>query len=537
MNELVAALESDPGVRQRRLALGLAGALAIGAVAMGARHTGAPTKAPLCREGAQHWASIWAPGAAASPQRDAIHGAFAATGRLYAERAFFAATALLDQYVAGWLDMYRETCEATAVKGEQSTEVLDLRMACLNERVLGARAVIDTFAHADATVVENAISAVSGLPRLARCADVPLLRAVVKPPEDEKVRKRVADLRGDVARLVAERDAGHFVAAEQLAQAILPRVRETGYKPLLADTLNAAAQIGYSGRQPEIAPARFREAYIAALACGHDEAAITAALLIAEGLADTANRPGEARQWLDVARSLLERIGGNALLESWILLSEGVILEAEGRTREAVIVLQRSRAAKIRLLGEKAVDVLKSTIALSNAYLLAGQYEQARAEASAAVAGMTSLLGPDHPIVAAAVDNEAEALNGLRRFEEAAAAFQRSLDIMKVAGADPLDLAIVLTGFGIAQVGAGRPAAGVPLLEQALHLRTEKRDLPARLGETRFALARALWAQSTEHERARTLATAARADYAKVPNAATKIEQIDRWLAHPSAGL
>ena len=70
------------------------------------------------------------------------------------------------------------------MRGEQSAEVLDLRMSCLQERLGGLRALTDVFSDANGEVVENAVSAANALGSLDRCADVPLLRAVVRPPED-----------------------------------------------------------------------------------------------------------------------------------------------------------------------------------------------------------------------------------------------------------------------------------------------------------------------------------------------------------------
>jgi serine/threonine-protein kinase len=68
--------------------------------------------------------------------------------------------------------MYQEACEATQVRGEQSAEVLDLRMSCLQERLGGMRALTDLFTEASGDVVENAVSAVNALGSLDRCADV-----------------------------------------------------------------------------------------------------------------------------------------------------------------------------------------------------------------------------------------------------------------------------------------------------------------------------------------------------------------------------
>src|SRR4029079_415581 len=116
----------------------------------------------------------------------------------------------------------------------------DLRMSCLQEQLTNVRALSEVYTHADGPVVENAVGAAGALPLIDRCGDVALLKAVVKPPENEALRKRVDDLRGELARLLALRDAGHCGDAETLAQSLIPRVRAAGYLPLLADTLSGA---------------------------------------------------------------------------------------------------------------------------------------------------------------------------------------------------------------------------------------------------------------------------------------------------------
>ena len=42
--------------------------------------------------------------------------------------------------------MYLQTCEATHVRGEQSAEVLDLRMSCLNDNLDQVRALTNALA-------------------------------------------------------------------------------------------------------------------------------------------------------------------------------------------------------------------------------------------------------------------------------------------------------------------------------------------------------------------------------------------------------
>ena len=61
------------------------------------------------------------------------------------------------------------------------------------------RALTDVFGEANGEVVENAVSASNALASLDRCADVPLLRAVVRPPEDAATRRKVDELRKRLA--------------------------------------------------------------------------------------------------------------------------------------------------------------------------------------------------------------------------------------------------------------------------------------------------------------------------------------------------
>jgi hypothetical protein len=57
------------------------------------------------------------------------------------------------------------------------------------------------------------------------------------------------------------------------------------------------------------------------------------------------------------------------------------------------------------------------------------------------------------------------------------------------------------------------------------------------LGETRFALARALWPDPGTRPRALALAREARADYVALGTQPKSVVAIDAWLKTPSAAL
>jgi tetratricopeptide (TPR) repeat protein len=536
MNALLTALETDPTVRWRRTGTGvvLAAALALAGVAARRAST---TKNALCRGGGDRWAGVWDAEGASSARKDAIHKAFAATGRSYAESAFKNVSGALDTYVGKWVAMYTDACEATQVRGEQSAEVLDLRMTCLQERVTNAAALSEVFAHADGTVVENAVSAAGGLASLDQCADVPSLRAVVKPPANAQLRKRVEDLRGEQARFVALSLAGHCAEAETLAQALIPRVREAGYAPLLGKTLLSTWRLPDACGDPRVGVERLEEGYTAAISARDDDTAAEAAIHLTSEYADRVRDTVRGRQWLNIATATLRRYENHPLLDAWLLTVGGTLLEREGRLDEAMANQRKAILAKEKLVGPDNADIAMSFNNLGNSLVSAHRDAEAVEPLSQAIARLERSVGADNPFVALVSNNLGEALNGLHRHAEARAAFGRSLEIWRRTGGDAFLVSYGLTGQGIAMLGEGHAADAVAPLEEALRIRIEKKSAPDQLGETRFALARALWSKPAARERARTLAHQARTDYAQLKTAATTVASIDAWLAAPAAKL
>ena len=90
--------------------------------------------------------------------------------------------------------MYLQTCEATHVRGEQSAEVLDLRMSCLDDNLDQVRALTDKLVAADENALSHAVAAAQGLTPVSRCADVP----------PASVGRPAAEGRRDAARRAAD---------------------------------------------------------------------------------------------------------------------------------------------------------------------------------------------------------------------------------------------------------------------------------------------------------------------------------------------
>jgi tetratricopeptide (TPR) repeat protein len=530
MGALLAALERDPRARRRRALVG-AGAVALMVGLAVAGHRIGTGERTVCTGGGARLAGIWEPAGAVSERKQAIHRAFVATGVPYAEQAFAVAARLLDDYAGRWSALYKDACEATHLRGEQSAEVLDLRMTCLQERLGNVRALSDVFAAADQGVVVNAPSAAGALPGLDRCSDVPLLRAVVKPPDDPAVRKRVDELRGKVAHLVATRNAGRCREALALSGDLIAAVRATSYRPLLAETLNAAAVLGNDCGEPAQAVDRMKEAYVVASAGRDDQAAAEAAAMLPVFAVNRLGDVALARDWLRIAEGALERLGDNPVIQSWLLQSEGSVRITEHDYQGAVDASRRALEIKQRLFGPDHPETILGLESLAATLQAAGRLEEARSTQRTIQAAMTRVLGAEHPAMARNLNNEGEVLAGLGRPAEAADMFERALAIWRRAGSERVYLSYGLSGLGQALLAEGRAAESVAPLEEALAIREQNPVPPVEIAETRFALARALATEPAARPRALDLARRARAD---LGDADPKIAaEIDAWLSRP----
>jgi serine/threonine protein kinase len=129
-----------------------------------------------CQGAAKKLAEIWDP-----KREDAIHQAFLSTTQPQAAEVFRSVKRALDQQAQSWVAMHTEACQATRVRGEQSDELLDLRMGCLQSRLEEMRALTDLFAQASARIVETSVEAANALTPLRGCADAVALRERVQP--------------------------------------------------------------------------------------------------------------------------------------------------------------------------------------------------------------------------------------------------------------------------------------------------------------------------------------------------------------------
>jgi tetratricopeptide (TPR) repeat protein len=220
---------------------------------------------------------------------------------------------------------------------------------------------------------------------------------------------------------------------------------------------------------------------------------------------------------------------------AWLTGALGLTRHSQGRYVEAIALEKEAAVLNQKVMGGDSLDLAISYSNLAYTLLFGGDATAALEVSGRALELFEREAAPDSTTRGTALCNRGEILNALGRPDEALLLFERCAAIWRASILpDSPWYGYSLTGIGQAQLLKKKPSEAVAPLERALALREKGDPSPARLGETRFALARALWDGNVDHLRAHRLAVAARADYAKRSVEASKVAAIDRWLASHS---
>ena len=513
MDALIAALEHDPARARRRAVWGAVALAALIGLGFGVARA-ARRPASLCRSGAARIAGAWEE-VSTGPRHQQVRGALLATGLGYAGETWERVATLLDGYLGRWLAMYRDSCEATQVRGEQSAEVLDLRMSCLDERLTRLRALVDVLASADRDTVTNAVDAADGLPALDRCADVKQLRSPVEPPAGAEASQRVEALRTRAATVDAFNLTGKHQQAIKLSRTLVTEARALGYRPLLAELLQRRWAVNFSLTDYHEPIADLEQAVSLALATRRDDVAADAAALLSGivGYYQAQHQDGE--RWASLADALFERLGpGHDVGRSWVLQNRADMRMQASDLDAALAYQQEALVLKRRAFPRGSGDLALSINTEGEILFRRGDAAGALARNQEAGEMYRRVYGTGSPALAINLSNRGEYLVALDRVPEALVAFQDALARWEsVLGPRHAFVAYALTGIGVAHWRLGRAEQAIPPLERALAIREASEPDPAQVAETRFALARALWDAGRERARALQLAAAARAAF------------------------
>lgn len=471
------------GVILLSLGLGSAGVL----VGVGASSL-AGSESPIpCTGAAEALEGIWDDARAAQ-----VREAFAAVDKPYASEAWARTEQRLDTYTQQWTEIHTQACESTA-RGEQSSDLLDLRMTCLDRAAMPFRATVDVLADADAEVVADAETLLGGLSPLDRCTDLEALAAEVDPPSDAES-EAVQAVLAQLARVDALGRAGRYDDAAVELEAARSAAASLAYRPVHAEVALSSAWLHDERDELDAAVEAFddairigaqtaqwnlvRTAAVSVMGVVADRQVQPAQALryraIAEGLSagndrDKANFQGalgsvflttgdyaQGERALQTAMALFEKLGDPDDI-SRARRSLALAFTVQGKFAEAEHLLRLALATRLELLGPEHPRTASLRINLADALSNQGKQAEAEAETRSAIATMAGSLSPTHHEVAEARTILGFALYGQGKHEEAETEFRTVIEIFAASrGTDHPTYALSHYSLGFPLVAQGK---------------------------------------------------------------------------------
>jgi len=508
MAALLEALADDPDVRRRR---GVARAAAVAGFLAAAAAVGwyANRGEAVCAGAEERLDGIWD-----DARKSRLSVAFAATGAPFAAAAWEGVRRAVDPWTASWVAARTEACEATHRRGEQSVELLDRRMSCLDGRLEDLAALADLFEAPDAKTVEKAVQAAWALPPVAACADLDALLARVPPPEGAAARERVERVRRAVARVRALRTAGRFAEGLAAAAALEQELAAETYRPLVAEYLLERGDLENRLGDFERSESTLESALTEAIAGNDRQLAAEISALAINVVGVRRSRHGDGHRWAERSFAFLEGAGGDDRIEALARGNLGALLTDEGDTERAAEQLRRVLTLLEVTVGSAAPEFGRSLNNLGNVHYGRGELAAALETYRRALEVKEAALGPDHPDLTSTLNNLALVLSDLERWDEAMSALERAMEVNerllgpdhptialelvnlaaiheerghhqealaaasralaineRALGADHPNLGFALTNMGNALVSLGRPGEAIPTFTRALALR------------------------------------------------------------------
>ena len=529
MDTLLRVLERDPAIARRRI-IGWSAALLIGGGGLAAAIL--TPRGPTCTRDEARLAGVWD-----EPRKAAIARAFEAAHVPFADDAWRGAERRVDRWTDAWLDARVDACAATHVRGEQSSELLDLRMACFDQRLDDLRELGDALARADAETVQRAVQAANELGNFDACADAVALRERMPPPQDAEA---VASVERELGRVRALRRTGDYRDAIADAEAAIAHARAVGHRPTLAEALLERSLARAFQGEAQLAAEELRATVSEGLASRHDRVAARAASVLVAVVGFQLGDPTHGLEWSDNARALLDRLGGDDEIEASRLNNLGLVRDGEGRFDEAEALYREALALRRSALGPEHPAVADSLLNIAAVELATKRYDEAEPTLKEALELVERTLGPRHPDYGSVLLNLSVAAAGAKRMDEALRHAQRAVAVLGPAlGPDSAAVAMARNNLARVLARSNRAEEALPEAQAAVEIAqrafgdddTETARFRRVLADILLRLDRREEAQQVQR---RAIATLERAEDPTLEEARAELAKITKTDRNPS---
>ncbi|MEM9456171.1 MAG: serine/threonine-protein kinase [Myxococcota bacterium] len=421
MEALIEALADASSRRRTRWWLGLTG-LSLATVATVGWRSWTTSHAKRCTGAHAQLEDAWGPQARAQIQQ-----AITSFDTSYAAQAWAQVETRFDRYATQWVQMHTEACEATTIRGELSTEVLDLRMQCLHRARVGLEAISTLLASADATAVERSHQLLEQLPPLSTCDDLHALQGGTDPPRPEDA-AAVEEVRARLMETATARAAGRYDIARASMAAAKEQAAALSYGPLRTEVaLEEGVVLEFVGEY-EASVTAFEQALDLAAEADQWDTMQKAATNLMFVIGYQLKRPDEALRYQQLAQRLTR---GDPAARGTATLNLANVLFVQGKYQDAEDEYRRALDLHGSAPEPNRLELATIRGGLANALDRQGKHALAEIEQREALQLHVQALGPDHPRVAITRSNLAIVLEAQGKYEDAEAELVRGLEILR----------------------------------------------------------------------------------------------------------
>lgn len=468
MSVLLAALSDDPTLLRRRAVLLGAAAIAVSLSFAAFGWWSVSNRSRLCQGNDALVAAVWN-----DTVKKRSEAAFLATQVPYAKASWALTKDALDLWARDWTEARTEACLATKVRGEQTERQLLLRFECLDRRLTELSTLADQFAQADQSLVAGSGTAAAKLSSIASCSNVKQLQdRRAPPPELEKDAQGLADQISRGRALVA---AGRIEGARAELQSAAARTMDLKLVALEADAREALGELLVLERKFVEARKQYELAVRAAEIAGDDATAARVVSQMVSVVGWRLGRPDEARTWAALASGIVQRIGGDVLIEAHIEEGLGDAEWQDGNRAKSLQAYRQALQLYVKSQGEQSLDVARLRSSAGWVLTEQGELAAARKEIEASRVLREQLLGPDHPTLADTWNDLAVLAAEQRDYVEALRCERMSVQL---SGALVSRRLAAETSLASMLILVGQPAEGLALAE-ALRAQIDVDQTPA----------------------------------------------------------
>jgi serine/threonine protein kinase/tetratricopeptide (TPR) repeat protein len=471
MQSLLVELRFDPHTRRRTWALSAAGLGLLGALSWGVLASRPEPRAepPVCAGAAAALGDAFT-----SERREAIATHFAKLEQQWAHDVGERLLPRLDAWTQEWQAAWTDACEDTHVRVEQSTELLDRRLLCLDRQRRGFIKLVDALASADEPLARKADTLLAELGSIEACSDSDeLLRMTPMPDDPERAKAIIA-----ADQVLSDAQGLYFAGEIEEAKALLDSqstiVSELDYPPLSATFEQLRGRLAMFQDDPAGGEQALERAFAWAIEAGDDRRATRIARSLALELRER-ERNTEAARWLLIGGAIAERLDDDALrgeieiAHSQVLASAGDYPGAETAAIAAYELLRQARPDDA-IVGD-------ALYLMGLASYRAGRYDEATQRIEQARSAWGPTIGPRHPrtvaglgVLGISARSKGDYAAAEKHFREAMAIEQDSY------GADHVQATTHMMNLAVVLADQGKLDEAIALVERVIAIRRATPD-------------------------------------------------------------